>query len=568
MEKMLGAEALPMPRSMTQAVRDFIAPRMIVITAIVMFFLLVVFILWPIITILIKSIYGSDGLTWRYYIKFLSKGYYYRSLFNTMILGCLTTAVCVTVGFCLAYMTTRGPILFRKPMRLIALLPLIAPPYIFALSLVTLFGRSGLMVKLFGLNWNIYGFQGCVIAQTLAFLPLAYMMIENSLSSLNMNLEDSASNLGASEGKILRSLTIPLLLPGFMKAGLIVFVMAVAEFGNVALLAGRTPFLAPDTYTMITGAEVDFNMASVLSVFLMLPCAFIFFAQFYLTKGKSYTSIVGKPVAAEPRHITPLILIPFMAISLLTCLTVLATFGVTVVGSFTNIVGIDNTFTWRHIISMRANMSIWNSIEVSALTGFFGATVGIILAYVIVRGTFRGRVPLELMALSGFAFPGTAMGIGYIMAFNSHPLMLTGTISIIVLSSIFRSLVVGVEAGINKLQQLSIDVEEASSNLGATTSQTFRKVVFPIIFPAFVYGFLYLFLRTMVTLSSVIFLAAPGYDLASIFIYDAAIWGNLGLASATTLKMIIVCSACLGLLELLSRWTGLSVTRSEKGGAG
>ena len=81
------------------------------------------------------------------------------------------------------------------------------------------------------------------------------------------------------------------------------------------------------------------------------------------------------------------------------------------------------------------------------------------------------------------------------------------------------------------------------------------------------YGFLYLFLRTMVTLSSVIFSAAPGFDLASIFIYDAAIWGNLGLASATTLKMIIVCGVCLGVLQVLSRWTGLSVTRSEKVGA-
>jgi iron(III) transport system permease protein len=568
MEKMSGAADLPQQRSITQLVADFIASRMMIITASIMFLLLAVFILWPIIAILVKSIYGPDGLTWRYYIKFLSKSYYYRSLYNTLILGCMTTAVCLTVGFCLAYMTTRGPVMFRKPMRLITLLPLIAPPYIFALSLVTLFGRSGLLIKMFGLSWNIYGFTGCVVAQTLAFLPLAYMMIENSLSSLNMNLEDSASNLGASEGKILRSLTIPLLLPGFMKAALIVFVMAVAEFGNVALLAGRTPFLAPDTYTMITGAEVDFNMASVLSVFLMLPCAFIFFAQFYLTKGKSYTSIVGKPVAAEPRHITPLILIPFMVISLLACFIVLATFGVTLVGSFTNIVGIDNGFTWRHILNMGATRAIRNSVEVSAITGFFGAMLGIILAYVIVRGTFRGRVPLELMALSGFAFPGTAMGIGYIMAFNTYPLLLTGTVSIIVLSSIFRSLVVGVEAGINKLNQLSIDVEEASSNLGASTSQTFRKIVFPIIFPAFVYGFLYLFLRTMVTLSSVIFLAAPGYDLASIFIYDAAIWGNLGLASATTLKMTLVCGVCLMVLEKLSRWTGLSITRSEKGGAG
>jgi iron(III) transport system permease protein len=273
-------------------------------------------------------------------------------------------------------------------------------------------------------------------------------------------------------------------------------------------------------------------------------------------------------VAAEPRKITPVILIPFMGISLLACLGVLATFAVILVGSFTNIVGVDNTITFRHILSQRANMSIWNSVHVSSMTGLFGATLGILLAYVIVRGNFRGRIPLELLALSGFAFPGTAMGIGYIMAFNTHPLLLTGTISIIVLSSIFRSLVVGVEAGINKLQQLSIDVEEASSNLGASTSQTFRKVVFPIIFPAFVYGFLYLFLRTMVTLSSVIFLAAPGYDLASIFIYDAAIWGNLGLASATTLKMIIVCGFCLGLLQLLSRWTGLSVTKTEAGGGG
>jgi iron(III) transport system permease protein len=391
------------------------------------------------------------------------------------------------------------------------------------------------------------------------------MMIENSLTSLNPNIEDSAANLGASEVKILRSIIIPLLMPGFLKAALVVFVMAVAEFGNVALLCGRTPFLAPDTYTMITGAEVNFNMASVLSMFLMLPCAIIFFVQHYVLKGKSYTTIVGKPVAAEPRHITPIILIPFLTISFLACFAVLATFGVALIGSFTNIVGIDNSFTLRHVLSNKANAAILNSVQMSGLSGIFGALIGIVLAYVIARGTFKGRVSLELLALSGFAFPGTAMGIGYIMAFNKAPLLLTGTVAILVLSSAFRSLVVGVEAGINKLQQLSVEVEEASFNLGASTAHTFRKVVFPIIFPAFMYGFLYLFMRTMVTLSSVIFLAAPGYDLASIFIYDSAIWGNLGLACATTMKLIIVCGLCLLVLQVLSKWTGLSVTRS--GGA-
>jgi iron(III) transport system permease protein len=122
------------------------------------------------------------------------------------------------------------------------------------------------------------------------------------------------------------------------------------------------------------------------------------------------------------------------------------------------------------------------------------------------------------------------------------------------------------EAGITKLQQLSIEVEEASLNLGASTATTFRRIAFPIIFPAFMYGFIYLFMRTMVTLSSVIFLAAPGFYLASIFIYDSAIWGQLGLACATTLKVIIVVGACLAILQALSNWTGLSVTRGKEGG--
>jgi iron(III) transport system permease protein len=563
---MAEARVFTCPRSIWRNGKDFFGAHIISLTGGLLFLILAIFLLWPILALLLKSVSGPEGFTLEYYKLFLTKSYYYRSFFNTLFLGILTTAVCISVGFCIAYMTTRGPIHLRKILSFIALLPLVAPPYIFALSLIILFGRMGVITRAFNLSWSIYGFAGCVIAQTLTFLPLAYMMIENSLVTLNPNLEDSAANLGASEQKILRSITMPLLTPGFLKAALIVFVLSVAEFGNVALLRGRTPFLAPDVYVMITGAESNFNMGSVLSVFLMLPCVVIFLLQNYLTRGKGYTTILGKPVAAEPRHITPAILIPFIAASFFACGLILLTFGVVGVGAFTQIVGINNTFVLKHILNTRSNLALINSVKISILTGVLGAILGIILAYVIGRGRFKGRAVLEMLSLSGFALPGTAMGIGYILAFSKPPLHLTGTVMILVICSMFREFVVGVEAGITKLKQLSIEVEEASLNLGANTATTFRRIVFPIIFPAFIYGFLYGFMRTMVTLSAVIFLASPKTYLASIFIFDSGTFGELGVACATSLKLIVIVGIALAVLQVLSKWTGLSVTRGKEGG--
>ena len=557
---MAEARALSRRGLVRQKVKDFLSAHTVSIAGGLLFLLLAIFIVWPIITVLVKSVFGPEGFTLEFYRKFFT-AYYYQSFLNTLLLGVLTTSVCITAGFCIAYMTTRGPLFLRIPLKWITLLPLIAPPYIFALSLIILFGRSGFITRAFNLRWDIFGFPGCVIAQTLAFLPLAYLIIENTLSSLDPSLEDGAANLGASEGKILRSVTIPLLTPSFLKAILIVYVMAVAEFGNVAILCGRTPFLAPDIYTIVTGIEHDFNMAGVLSMFLILPCVIIFMIQDYLIKGKGYVTVSGKPISVEPRHISSHILIPMIVISFIACGLILLSFGVVAVGAFTKIVGINNTFTLGHILDWRANEALINSLKVSLLAGLFGAIMGVLIAYVVIRGKFRGRTALEGLYLAGFTLPGTVLGLGYLFAFNNPPLLLTGTMIILVINCLFRFAAVGMEAGITKLQQLSIEVEEASLNLGASTMTTFRRIVLPIIFPAAMYGFIYVFMTTMVSLSAVVFLTSPGSPLASVFIFQWAQYGYIGLASATVVKLIVIVGICLAIIQYMSRWTGLSITR-------
>ena len=560
---MAKGEVLAIPKSNHwERIKAFINAELINILAGILFLLLAYFLLYPIFAVLIKSFKGPEGLTLSYYIKFLSKSYYYRSLINTLILGSINTIVCLVVGFCLAYLTTRGPLPLRKPLKFVAMMPLIAPPYLFALSLIILFGRNGILTNALNLKWTIYGFDGVVIAQTLAFIPLAYLMIENTLMSLNPNLEESAYDMGATEITIIRTITIPLLAPGILKAGLLVFVMTIAEFGNAAILGGRTAFLAPDTYTMIIG-EADFEMGSVLSVMLIIPCIIIFFLHNYMLTGKKFTTIGGKPVASEPRRMTPFVKIPFLVISCFAGLAIVASFGVVLIASFVKILGVNNALVLNHVKNFETNLAIYNSTKVSLIAALIGAAIGTLLAYVIVRGKFFGRSFIEMISLSGFALPGTVIGIGYLIAFSTPPLKLTGGIMILALNCVFRFLAVGVEAGISKLHQINIEIEEASSDLGANFLTTFYKIVLPLMFPAFIAGFIYTFMTTMVSLSAVVFLVSPGFELAAVKIFDWAIYGNIGLASSTTMKLVVIVIICMVVLNLLTKRKGFDVKQKK-----
>jgi len=537
-------------------VKDFLNANLINILAAFLFLLLAFFLLYPIIAVLIKSIRGPSGFTLEYYRSFFSKNYYYQSLYNTLLLGAINTIVCLVIGFCLAYMTTRGPWILRKPLKIISLVPLIAPPYLFALSLIILFGRNGIVTRALDLHWELYGFGGVVISQTLAFIPLAFIMIESTLMSLNPNLEESAYDMGASEATILRTITIPLLAPGLLKAALLIFVMTIAEFGNAAILGGRTPFLAPDTYTMITG-ESDFNMGSVLSVILIAPCIIIFLIHNYLLEGKKFTTIEGKPVASEPRKITPLIKVPFVIITTAAAGAILVCFAVVVAASFYKILGVTHKAVLSNYLDFTSNQAIYNSIRVSLVAAVIGAIIGVLLAYVIVRGKFFGRTFIEMVSLSGFALPGTVLGIGYLLAFSAPPLKLTGGIMILALNCVFRFLAVGVEAGISKLHQIHIEIEEASADLGASFLTTFYRIVLPIMFPAFIAGFIYTFMTAIVSLSAVVFLVSPGFQLAAVTIFDAAVYGEIGIASATTVKLVFIVMICMMILNYITKKTRL-----------
>ncbi len=490
--------------------------------------------------------------------EFFSTPYYYRALRNSLVLGVVSTSLIIPIAFCYAYLGLKGPKIISRPVKILGLLPLIAPPFIFALALILIGGRQGILTKFLHLPFNLYGWPGIIIAQTITFLPLGYLMIQNVLRSLGSSLEEAAIDMGAGSFEVLRKITIPLAAPGILKAALLVFILSLADFGNPMLIGGGVSFLATDAYLLWIG-ENNLEMAAVFCVFLVLPSLTIFLIHEYLLKGREYTTIGGKPQQDEERKIAPNILYPMLAIIVPVSLLILLNFGVIFRGAFTKIIMIDNSFTLEHFNTVNGIRSLITSVRFAFGAAMIAPIIGVTLSYLLVRKRIPFKKVIESSALLGFAVPGTVMGIGYILFFNSPPLVLTGTFAIMILNEAFRNISVSLEAGISKLHQMDVSIEEAAIDMGANAFRVYTRIIFPIISSAFVAGFIYTFMVGMIAVSAVIFLISPGNNLVALYILAVAETGFLGMASALSVMLIAVVLTCLGVLSLLSRYTGIKV---------
>jgi len=525
--------------------------------------LVIVFTVLPIGVVLGRSLQTKEGaFTWNNFLEFFSRRAYYRALINSLILSTSSTLLVTATGFVLAYLVTRGPRTLRGPFTFVSLLPFVAPPFAFSVALIILAGRRGILTQFLGLNVSIYGWPGVLVVQLVSFLPIAFLLIENVLVSLDPSLEDAADDLGARPGRVLFTVTIPLAWPGTLKAALLVFILAIADFGNPMIIGGGMSLLATDAYLLAVG-EQNLRMASVLSVFLVIPSLFLFAIHRYLLRETRVTTITGNLASSQPRRSSPIILLPMLAAAAVVGLTILALFGVVFAGAFTEAIGPRNNFTLAHFGSRFGLQYLWTSIKMGLAAGFLAAIGGTVLAYILERKRIPGRGGIEFLTLLGLSVPGTVLGLGYLLAFHNPPVALTGTFLILVLNTGFRELPAAMEAGMSKLRQLDLAIEEASADLGVGPVGTFLKVVVPNIGSAFMAGLIYAFMTGMITVSAIAFLVSPGANLASIYILQLAEMGYLGEGCAVSVMLIAIVFACVVMLKWIAHRTGFDIIRGR-----
>jgi len=522
-------------------------------TAAAVLLLLLAFVVWPVLRVLGASVAGPAGSTLAHYAEFFGSWRLLRILVNSLEVALVSTVITVGLALLLAYAVTRTDIPGKRFVSLMSLLPLISPPFLVSLAFILLFGRNGVLTHGLGIDWSIYGFTGIVVSQVFTFLPQAYILLANVLGNIDASLEEAAENLGAGPLTTLRRVTLALARPGLASAALIVFILCMTDFGNPILIGGRYNVLATEIYAQVIGMS-NFAAGATMSVVLIVPCLAAYLLNAYWVGTRSYVTVsAGARTAVRPTP--PAVRWPLAVLAGAVALFIALIYGLIPLGSFVRLWGSDWSLSLRHYAftsSAEGAAPVWNSLKLALVAGVVGTAVALVTAYVVERKRPPGRRAIEALSLLPAALPGTVVGLGYILAFNVPPLTLTGTIWILVASVVFWKLPVAALAGINALKQIDPAIEEAALSLGAGSLRTFCRVVMPLLTGTAFSIFVYFFINGMVTVSAVIFLIYPGFNLGSVAILNQVENGYPGAACALgTIILAIVVGSVLLLRALI-----------------
>lgn len=518
--------------------------------------------------------------------QYLTSPVHQTIITNTIVLGLTVATLGTLIGFLFAYVQVKVKAPFKRFMHFIALVPIISPPFALASAIIILFGRSGLVTRgIFNTRCitgsiaertcnDIYGLDGLTLVLALSLFTVAYMNMKGMLEALDPALDEAATNLGGSKWHIFRTVTVPMLVPGIAGSFLLLFVEAIADLGNPLVLGGNYEVLATRIYISIVGLY-NTNGAAVLSVILLVPSLTVFMVQRYWINRASVVSVTGKPTG-KPQQLEHPFRWVLIGIVMAICLLIVAIYATIFVGAFTEVLGVNNAFTFSHfdfvINGIGADAMIDTTFLASIATPIAGL-MGIFIAFLVVRKPFPGRGALDFAAMMGIAIPGTILGIGYLIVFNNpvtltfgdieRPTVITllpkltggqaifGGALAIIMVYVVRSVPAALRSGVSLLSQIDPAIEEASISLGANNAQTFRRILLPLIRPAFFSGLIFAFARSMTTISAIVFLTTPQTKIMTAQILNEVENGRFGNAFAYCVILIGIVLFAIGVINLL-----------------
>ena len=537
----------------------FIVPAVTIFIALLLFF----FMLFPLWSILKLSFFeggqfGIANFTLANFQKYFTTSYTLNALWHSLYVSVVTTIIVTVIVFFFAYAMTRTTISGKTFFRNIIMMPLVAPSIIQALALIYLFGRNGLITAHFlKIDWNIYGATGIIVSEVLYCLPHAFVILYTTLSAVDIRLDEAAESLGATPLKVFTRITLPSAKYGILSSAALTFNLTITDFGNPVVIGANYNVLATEIYAQVTNLY-RFDLGATISIILLVPSLMAFIFNYYISR-KTFAMISGaaKPVIPPSR---PLKKTSFTIYCSLVSFSIIMIFATVIIGSFVKIWPYDWTLTLAHYTfpSIGGYSALWTSVWVSIFVGIGGSFITLVAGYVMETRKPFFKQFIYLLSVMPAAIPGLVMGLGYILAFNKPHYFFYGTPWIIVINIIICNFTLGILSSISNLRNIDPSIEEASMSLGGDTIKTFFKIIFPLSRVAFFQNFVYFFMRSMTTISAVIFLVSATVHLAAIEIIMLDNDGWTASANAMCTCIIVIVLVMLGILKIVSKKTGKS----------
>lgn len=520
--------------------------------------LLVIAIVLPLYTMLSKSFEDREGnfVGIANYLRYSATPALAYSVRNSLVISVISTMITIPLAFIYAYALTRSCIWGRPVFKGIALIPILAPSLLPAISLVYLFGNQGVLKSLL-FGESIYGPIGIVIASVFFTFPHALMILVTALSLADARLYEAAVALRAGKLRTFLTVTIPGAKYGIISATFVVFTLVITDFGVPKVIGGQYNVLATDVYKQVIGQQ-NFQMGAVVSVVLLFPAVIAFFID-RMVQRKQVALLSARSVPLDPQPNFRFDL-TMLAVCSIVAVVILGMLGMAAYASLVEYWPYNLSLSLRNynfdLMDGGGWAAYYNSIEMAAWSALFGTAVVFCGAYLVEkgRGFALGRTLFQLLAILPLAVPGLVLGLAYIFFFNnpSNPFnFLYGTMGILVICTIVHFYTVSHLTAVTALKQMDPEFESVSASLKTPFYKTFWRVTVPVCLPAILDISIYLFVNAMTTVSAVVFLYSPSTTLASVAVLNMDDAGDVAPAAAMAM-MIVYTSAGVRLLHALA----------------
>ena len=539
---------------------------------------LYLFLLYPLGQVLWRSLLDNGGrfIGAANYIRYFSTPAIAASITNSLFVSAAAMVLTVALAFGYAYALTRTQMPAKGLFRVVAMLPLFAPSLVQAFALIYVFGNNGIITRATGLNVGIYGAKGIILAEVFYCFPHALLILMAALAATDARLYDAARTLGASPLKTFLTVTLPGVKYGMVSACFVVFTLAITDFGAPKAIGGKFSVMATEIYNQVSGQQ-NFTMGATVSVVLLLPAVLAFIVD-RLVQRRQYALVTSssKPLVPERRPLADWSLLAYCA---LIAGFIAAIYLVILVSSLVHRWPYNFGLTLKHYDFDTAGgyRSLWNSIRVAALTAVAGTVLAFVGGYVVEKCRTAASGPLYLLSVLPVSVPGMVLGLAYIFTFNApgSPLnALYGTLAILIISNVVHYFTVGFLTATTALKQMDAEFENVGASLGVPFYRTFWRVTVPIALPSIVAISMYFFLNAMVTLSAVVFIVAPGTELAAVAVLLMDDAGDTAQAAAMSVLIIatglavrsVYWLAMRGITARTQAWTRSVAPEGEKTG--
>ncbi len=518
---------------------------------------LLLFFALPMCTIVWRSFVQPDGgIGLANYLDLWRSPGVWRAVVNSLWLGVATTVITLLLGFALAYGLERTRMPARRFVAMTLSLPVLAPSLVLGLGLIFLLGRNGLVAQWLGVRIEIYGFWGLLIADVMYALPQAVMILRASLRFGDSRQYEAAEVIGATAWRQFCDITLPGMRYGALSAAFIVFTVTITDFGNAVVIGGNFSVLATEIYSQVFG-QMRFGMGAVVGLVLLLPSALSVWIERVAAQRQAGLGAESAVPPVPKRQ--PLRDGVFLAACMTIACSLLAVVATVVVGSFMRLWPYKMEFTLKHYdITLAGGYApLWTSLAVSALTAVLGTLLLAALAVGVKRLPPNMARGVALLSALPVGVPGLVLGLAYVFTFNTATLpwgMLYGTLVLVALCNFYHYHTQAYVTMVSGVRAVPMALEEACTVLGGGSGRVLRDVFLPVLGPTLWAVGVFLFMRSMVTLSAVIFLITPSLNLAAVTVMRLDEAGFTSQAAAfSTCIMAIVGLASITLSSLSNR---------------